>query len=57
MRVNTVCNSCISENGMIVQEILHGFKEGKLKKGMMGIKIDMQNSYDKFELIEFSLQS
>lgn len=57
MRVNTVCNSCISENGMIVQEILHGFKESKLKKGMFGIKIDMQNSYDKFELIEFSLQS
>ena len=57
MRLNTVCNSCISENGMIVQEILHGFKESKLKKGMFGIKIDMQNSYDKFELIEFSLQS
>ena len=57
MRVNTVCNSCISENGMIVQEILHGFKERKLKKGMMGIKIDMQKSYDKFKLIEFSLQS
>ena len=57
MRLNTVCNSCISENDMIVQKILHGFKEGKLKKGMMGIKIDMQKSYDKFELIEFSLQS
>ena len=40
-------NRWIAENQIIVQEILHGFKTQKTNPGLMAIKLDLQNAYDK----------
>jgi hypothetical protein len=37
----------VAENEVIVQELLHSFKQRKVKGGMMAIKLDLQKAYDK----------
>ena len=40
-------NRWISENQIILQEILHSFKSRKTKPGLMAIKLDLQKAYDR----------
>lgn len=40
-------NRWISENQIIVQEILHNFKSRKTKLGLMAITLDLQKAYDR----------
>ena len=40
-------NRWITENQVIVQEMLHSFKAGKMKEGLMAIKLDHQKAYDR----------
>lgn len=53
-----VPNRWIVENQVIVQEILHSFKTGKVKTGLMAIKIDLQKAYNKvnWKFIQFVLR-
>ncbi|KAK3021135.1 hypothetical protein RJ639_045908 [Escallonia herrerae] len=44
-----VPNRLISDNSIIVQELWHTMKNKKGKNGLMTIKIDMENAYDKME--------
>jgi hypothetical protein len=37
----------VAENEVIVQELLHSFKQRKVKGGMMAIKLDLQKAYDR----------
>jgi hypothetical protein len=37
----------IAENQLIVQEILHGFKKRKIKRGFVALKLDLQKAYDR----------
>ncbi|KAK9990720.1 hypothetical protein SO802_025705 [Lithocarpus litseifolius] len=40
-------NRWISENQIVVQEILHSFKSRKTKPGLMAVKLDLQKAYDR----------
>ena len=40
-------NRWIVENEVIVQEMLHNFRQRKIKEGMMAIKLDFQKAYDR----------
>jgi hypothetical protein len=37
----------ITENQLIVQEILHSFKKRKVKGGFVALKLDLQKAYDR----------
>uniref|UniRef100_A0A2N9H0H1 aminobutyraldehyde dehydrogenase n=1 Tax=Fagus sylvatica TaxID=28930 RepID=A0A2N9H0H1_FAGSY len=37
----------ITENQLIVQEILHNFKRRKVKDGFVAVKVDLQKTYDR----------
>ena len=37
----------IAENQLIVQEILHSFKQRKVKGGFVAMKLDLQKAYDR----------
>uniref|UniRef100_A0A2N9ENM7 Reverse transcriptase domain-containing protein n=1 Tax=Fagus sylvatica TaxID=28930 RepID=A0A2N9ENM7_FAGSY len=37
----------IAENEVIVQELLHSFKQRKVKVGVMAVKLDLQKAYDR----------
>jgi hypothetical protein len=37
----------ISENQLIVHELLHSFKTRKVKEGFIALKIDLQKAYDR----------
>jgi hypothetical protein len=37
----------IAENEIIVQELLHSFRQRKVKNGLMAVKLDLQKAYDR----------
>ena len=37
----------IAENEIIVQELLHCFRQRKVKNGLMAVKLDLQKAYDR----------
>lgn len=37
----------ITENQVLVQELLHSFKIRKVKAGLMAVKLDLQKAYDR----------
>lgn len=49
MQAAFVPGRCISDNSIIVHEILHTLKKKSGKGGLMAIKVDMERAYDKIE--------
>ena len=43
----------ITENQVVMHELLHNFRARKVKSGMMAIKLDLQKAHDKVDWIFF----
>ena len=43
-----VPNRSITDNVLIAHEVIHSFKKSKNAKGWIGVKLDMEKAYDRF---------
>ena len=44
-----VPNKSIQDNTILAHELLHTFKEKRVKRGLMFLKMDMEKAFDKME--------